>query len=79
MHYTPKYRNWLNTAETKLGALTMQCLGNRHIHSLKELNGTISNWKKDHNKKQVGVKWYFTAENARIKLKRLYPKPLFEE
>lgn len=79
MHYTPKHGSWLNIAETELSALTMQCLGNRCIHSLEELNGTISDWEKDRNKKQVGVKWHFTAEDARIKLKRLYPKPLFEE
>lgn len=79
MHYTPKHGSWLNIAETELSALTMQCLGNRRIHSLEELNGTISDWEKDRNKKQVGVKWHFTAEDARIKLKRLYPKPLFEE
>ena len=79
MHYTPKHGSWLNIAETELSALTMQCLGNRRIHSLEELNGTISDWEKERNKKQVGVKWHFTAEDARIKLKRLYPKPLFEE
>lgn len=79
MHYIPKHGSWLNIAETELSALTMQCLGNRRIHSLEELNGTISDWEKDRNKKQVGVKWHFTAEDARIKLKRLYPKPLFEE
>lgn len=56
-----------------------QCLGNRRIHSLEELNGSISAWEKEHNKKQASVRWNFTAEDARIKLKRLYPKPLFEE
>jgi hypothetical protein len=40
---------------------------------------TISDWEKDRNKIQVGVKWHFTVEDARIKMKRLYPKPLFEE
>ena len=79
MHYTPKHGSWLNIAETELSALTMQCLGNRRIRSLEELNGTISDWEKDRNKKQVGVKWHFTTEDARIKLKRLYPKPLFDK
>lgn len=79
MHYTPKHGSWLNIAETELSALTMQCLGNRRIRSLEELNGTISDWEKERNKKQVGVKWHFTAEDARINLKRLYPEPLFEE
>jgi len=79
MHYTPKHGSWLNIAETELSALTIQCLGNRRIRSLEELNSTISDWERDRNKKQVGVKWHFTTEDARIKLKRLYPKPLFEE
>ena len=61
MHYTPKHGSWLNIAETELSALTMQCLGNRRIHSLEELNGTISDWEKELNKKLVGVKCNFTA------------------
>ncbi len=73
MHYTPKHGSWLNIAETELSALTIQCLGNRRIHSLEELNSTISDWEKGRNQKQVGVKWHFTAEDALIKLKRLYP------
>lgn len=76
---TPRHGSWLNIVETELSALTMQCLGNKRIRSLEELNNTISDWEKDRNKKQIGVKWHFTAEDARIKLKRLYPKPLFEE
>ncbi len=79
MHYTPKHGSWLNIAETELSALTIQCLGNRRIRSSEEVNSAISDWEKDRNKKQVGVKWNFTAEDARIKLKQLYPKPLFEE
>lgn len=51
MHYTPKHGSWLNIAETELIALTMQCLGNRRIQSLEELNETISDWEKDRNKK----------------------------
>lgn len=79
MHYTPKHGSWLNIAETELSSLSIQCLGNRRIDSLEELNFTISQWEKNRNQKQIGVNWQFTAEDARIKLKRLYPKPLFEE
>ncbi|WP_155511662.1 hypothetical protein [Blautia obeum] len=46
---------------------------------MEELNFTINQWKKNRNQKQIGVNWQFTAEDARIKLKRLYPKPLFAE
>lgn len=79
MHYTPKHGSWLNIAETELSSLSIQCLGNRRIDSLEELNFTINQWEKNRNQKQIGVNWQFTTEDARIKLKRLYPKPLFAE
>lgn len=79
MHYTPKHGSWLNIAETELSSLSIQCLGNRRIDTLEELNCTISRWETSRNQKQIGVNWQFTAEDARIKLKRLYPKPLFKE
>lgn len=79
MHYTPKHGSWLNIAETELSSLTIQCLGNRRINSLEELNSIISAWECDRNQKQIGVNWQFTAEDARIKLKRLYPAPIFDE
>lgn len=79
MHYTPKHGSWLNIAETELSSLTIQCLGNRRINSLEELNSIISAWECGRNQKQIGVNWQFTAEDARIKLKRLYPAPIFDE
>mgnify|MGYP003292549880 CR=1 FL=1 len=79
MHYTPKHGSWLNIAETELSSMSIQCLGNRRIDSIEELNETIRQWELDRNRRQIGVNWQFTAEDARIKLKRLYPKPLFEE
>lgn len=79
MHYTPKHGSWLNIAETELSSLSIQCLGNRRIDTLDELNSTITKWELSRNKKQIGVNWQFTTEDARIKLKRLYPKPLFKE
>lgn len=79
MHYTPKHGSWLNIAETELSSLSIQCLGKRRIDTLDELNFTIANWETSRNQKQIGVNWQFTADDARIKLKRLYPKPLFQE
>lgn len=46
MHYTPKHGSWLNIAEPELSSLNIQCLGNRRITSLDELNFTISQWEK---------------------------------
>lgn len=79
MHYTPKHGNWLNIAETEPGSPSIQCFGNRRISSLEKLNDTMSKWEISRNKRQVGVNWQFTTEDARVKLKRLYPKPIFAE
>lgn len=76
-HYTPKHGSWLNIAEAELSSLSKQCLGNQRINSIDELNEIIQAWEVDRNMRQKGVNWRFTAEDARIKLKRLYPTPLF--
>ena len=77
-HYTPKHGSWLNIAETELSSLSLQCLGNRRISAIAELNDILAAWEIDRNIRQKGVNWQFTAEDARIKLKRLYPTPLFD-
>lgn len=76
-HYTPKHGSWLNIAETELSSLSMQCLGNQRIDCVEDLNEIIAKWESDRNIRQKGISWRFTAEDARIKLKRLYPTPLF--
>jgi len=78
-HYTPKHGSWLNIAETELSSLSIQCLGNKRINSLSKLNAELAAWEVDRNNKQKGVNWQFTTEDARIKLKRLYPTPVFSE
>jgi hypothetical protein len=77
-HYTPKHGSWLNIAETELSSLSTQCLGKQRISSIDDLNEVLSAWEVDRNTRQKGVNWQFTTEDARIKLKRLYPTPLFE-
>ena len=78
-HYTPKHGSWLNIAETELSSLSLQCLGNQRISSIGELNEILAAWEIDRNSRQKGVNWQFTEQDARIKLKRLYPTPLFAE
>ena len=73
IHYTPKHGSWLNIAEIELSALARQCLGSRRINNLPELNHELASWYVDRNLSQKGVDWQFTTEDARIKLKRLYP------
>lgn len=73
IHFTPKHGSWLNIAEIELSALGKQCLDKRRIGSLAELNDELRSWQAARNEGQRGVDWRFTTEDARIKLKRLYP------
>jgi len=76
-HYTPVHGSWLNIAECELSALSKECLGRQRINSLEALNEILEYWQLDRNSRQKGVNWQFTAQDARTKLKRLYPTPLF--
>ena len=73
IHYTPKHGSWLNIAELELSALTIQCLVNKRIPAITELNEQLSAWHTNRNTSQKGVDWQFTTDDARIKLKHLYP------
>jgi len=73
IHYTPKHGSWLNIAEVELSALSGQCL-NRRIPDMDTLRHETQAWEQKRNARQKGVDWQFTARDARIKLKRLYPQ-----
>lgn len=72
IHFTPRHGSWLNIAEIELSALGKQAL-NQRIPTEAELSTIVSAWSNDRNKRQKGVDWQFTATNARIRLKHLYP------
>lgn len=72
IHYTPKHGSWLNIAEIELSALTRQCL-NRRINDLNVLNTELAAWQHATNENQRQVDWQFTATDARVKLRHLYP------
>ena len=72
--YTPKHGSWLNVAECELSCLTSQCLGGRRLGELAVLQSEIAIWSEKTNAKQRGVDWQFKTDDARRKLKRLYPK-----
>lgn len=74
VHYTPKHGSWLNVAECELSCLTSQCLAGRRIGELPLLQSEIGIWADKTNAKQRGVDWQFKIDDARTKLKRLYPK-----
>ena len=71
---TPKHGSWLHVAACELRCLTNQCLSKRRIGALTELQSEIATWSEKTNAKQRGVDWQFRIENARVKLKRRYPK-----
>jgi hypothetical protein len=73
IHYTPKHGSWLNVAEIELSALNSQCL-NRRIPDMELMRKEVAAWEMDRNNRATTIDWQFTTENARIKLKRLYPK-----
>ena len=72
IHYTPKHGSWLNVAEVELSVLERQCLG-RRIPDIDTLASEISAWNSDRNSSSKTVIWQFSADDARIKLKHLYP------
>jgi hypothetical protein len=71
-HYTPKHGSWLDTAESELSVLTIQCL-DRRIADKQILTEEVAAWEECRNTKHANADWQFTAADARIKLKRLYP------
>ena len=72
IHYTPKHGSWLNMAEIELGVLARQCL-DRRIPDQETLHGETQAWYSQRNQDAIRVDWRFTTQDARIKLKSLYP------
>lgn len=72
VHYTPKHGSWLNMAEIELSALDRQCLSQR-LASLEQAEQQVAAWTTRRNRQQTTIQWRFTAEDASIKLKHLYP------
>lgn len=72
-HHTPEHGSWLNIAEIELSILSRQCL-NRRIADIDTLRREVAAYNQDRNKAPTKIDWQFTTADARIKLKRLYPK-----
>jgi len=72
-HYTPKHGSWLDMAESELAVLTTQCL-DRRIPDKPTLTKEVAAWQDDRNKRCVKADWQFTTDDARVKLKSLYPQ-----
>ena len=72
LHFTPKHGSWLNMAEIELSSLRRQCL-NRRIPDVATLSREIAAWEARRNGFGGTVDWRFTTDDARIRLKHLYP------
>jgi transposase len=72
IHYTPKHGSWLNMAEIELSVLSRQCL-NRRVPDFETLSAEAHAWQERRDQKGVRIDWRFSTDDARIKLKRLYP------
>jgi hypothetical protein len=72
VHYTPKHGSWLNMAEIEPSVLAEQCL-NRRLADQATLEREVAAWQAARNASARGIQWRFTTEDARIKLKHLYP------
>lgn len=74
-HFTPKHGSWLNMAEIELSVLAKQCLGER-MGSREFLTKQVAAWQERRNAAKAKVNWQFTTEDARVKLRKLYPQIL---
>jgi hypothetical protein len=72
IHYTPEHGSWLNMAEIENSAMARQCLS-RRIPEKQVMEEETSAWSKKRNEEGAAANWRFQTEDARIKLRRLYP------
>jgi hypothetical protein len=75
-HHTPKHGSWLNVAENELSSLTRQCVSGRRFPDIETLQSETAAWSTDVNSTQRGVDWQMKLDDARIKLKSIYPRSL---
>ena len=71
-HHTPKHASWLNMVEIEIGVLRSQCL-DRRIDDKALLVAEIAAWEQRRNAEKAQIKWMFTTEKAREKLRKAYP------
>ncbi len=70
--HTPVHGSWLNMVEVEISVLVRQCL-RRRIPDIETLGREVGAWCEARNLSKASVEWRFTAEDARTKLRKLYP------
>jgi hypothetical protein len=76
--YTPKHGSWLNIAENELSSLTRQCVAGGRFGEVQTLRADTKAWSSDVNSIQRDVDWQKKVDDARSKLKSVYPKSNFD-
>jgi len=71
-HFTPEHGSWLNMAEIEFCALWTECL-DRRIPDAATLHAEVAAWERTRNEDDSMTDWHFTTDDARIKLRQLYP------
>ncbi|OMD38547.1 IS630 family transposase [Paenibacillus borealis] len=71
-HHTPKHESWLDMAEIEIGIMSRQAL-EKPLPDMESFKKQVSTWTQQRNAAGSKVNWQFTTQDARIKLKRLYP------
>lgn len=71
-HFTPTHGSWLNMAEIEFSALKTECL-DRRIPDESTLRAEVTAWYENRNEMESSIDWQFTPDNARTKLRKLYP------
>jgi transposase len=73
IHFTPKHGSWLNMAEIEINVLVNHGLSKR-VPSMRQMRKELAAWNKARNQSASKINWRFSTDDARIKLKRLYPQ-----
>ncbi|HEX9057958.1 MAG TPA: IS630 family transposase [Ktedonobacterales bacterium] len=71
-HHTPKHGSWLNQAEIEISIFERGCLS-RPVPDSATLQQRVKALEEERNAQRATIDWQFTNQQARIKLKKLYP------
>jgi hypothetical protein len=72
--YTPKHGSWLNIAENELSSVTRHCVRGRRFADIETLQNETSAGCCEVDSTQRGVDWQMKIDDARCKLRSVYPK-----
>ena len=72
LHHTPNHGSWLNMAEIELSVFSRQCL-NRRVGDEALLRREVAALERERNEAAAIIDWRFSTQDARSKLKHIYP------